>query len=335
MNFGYLALGLLLLIVTIVDQLWTALWVDGGAGPLSSVLTMGTWRGLKRLDGSRSRLLGLSGPLVLMLTLVMWVGLLWAGWTFVFAGGGQDALRYTRAPRPVTWTGRIYFVAYTMFTMGNGDFTPGVGIWQIATAVTTASGMLFVTMSVSYVLSVLGAVSQKRSFATGVSGVGTRSEVFVETGWNEEDEDFHELDLRLDTLASELDTLTEQHQAYPILHYYHSEQAKKSSVISVAILDEALLLLRCGVPKKHRPNETLLSAARSSTRGYLQTLNEAYISPADEAPPSPDLDRLREVGIPTVSDDEFAEELDESEERRRKLLGMVQADAWEWQPKKK
>ena len=123
-NFGYLALGLLLLVAAIVDQLWTALWVDGGAGPLSSRLTTGTWRGLKRLGGPRSRLLGLSGPLVLILTLVMWVGLLWVGWTFVFAGGGQDALRYTRGPRSVTWTGRIYFVAYTMFTMGNGISLP-------------------------------------------------------------------------------------------------------------------------------------------------------------------------------------------------------------------
>lgn len=192
--------------------------------------------------------------------------------------------------------------------------------------------MLFVTLSVSYVLSVLGAVSQKRSFATGVSGVGTRSEVFVKTGWDEEAEDFHELDFQLDTLASQLDMLTEQHQAYPILHYYHSEQAKKSAPISVAILNEALLLICCGVPKEQQPNETLLNTARSSTRGYLQTLNKAFISPADEPPPPPNLDDLREVGIPTVSDETFAEELDESEERRRKLRGMVQNDAWEWRP---
>lgn len=62
----------------------------------------------------------------------------------------------------------------------------------------------------------------------------------------------------------------------------------------------------------------------------LSGLKKAYINPADELPP-PDLDDLREVGIPTVSDEKFAEDLDESEERRRKLRGMVQNDAWEWQ----
>jgi hypothetical protein len=266
MNVGYLGLGVLLLVATVVDQLWTALWVDGGAGPLSSRLTTVTWRTLRRIGSARSRLLSLSGPLVLVLTLGVWVGLLWAGWTFVFAGGGQQALIDTRDAQPVTWAGRIYFVAYTMFTMGNGDFTPADGVWQIATALTTASGMLFVTMSVSYVLSILGAVTQKRSFATGVTGIGTRSEVFVETGWDDA-EDFHELDLPLDTLSTQLDTLMEQHQAYPILHYYHSEQAKQASAVDVAVLDEALTILECGVPDDHHPNEALLDTPRSSHTG--------------------------------------------------------------------
>lgn len=144
------------------------------------------------------------------LTLDMWVGLLWAGWTFVFAGGGQSALIDTRDP-PVTWTGRIYFVAYRLFTMGNGDFSPADGIWQIVTGLTTASGMLFVTMSVLYILSVLSAVSRKRSFAMGVTGIGTRSEIFVENGWDDDAEDFHEFDLPLDTLSTQLDMLAEQH----------------------------------------------------------------------------------------------------------------------------
>lgn len=33
-----------------------------------------------------------------------------------------------------------------------------------------------------------------------------------------------------------------------------------------------------------------------------------------------------------VSDEEFAEALDNLDERRRKLLGMVQSDAWHWLP---
>lgn len=76
-------------------------------------------------------------------------------------------------------TGRIYFVAYTMFTMGNGGFTPKEGAWQIVTSLTTTSGMRLVTLVVSYVLSVRSAVVQKRSFAGQANALSKWSEDFV------------------------------------------------------------------------------------------------------------------------------------------------------------
>jgi len=324
-----LGLGSLLLLAVIVDLLWTTLWSDGGAGPLSSRLTAWTWRGLRSVGSEDSRLLSLSGPIVLVLTLVMWVGLLWAGWTFVFAGG-ENALADTRDAGPIGWAERVYFVAYTMFTMGNGDFTPTDGAWQIATALTTASGMLFVTLGVSYVLSVLGAVVDKRTFASSVIGIGDRSEQFVRHGWN--GEDLHDLDLPLDTLASRVSRLAKQHKAYPILHYYHSEEQDDAATMAVVVLDEALTLISVAVPEDHRPNRPVVRAARSGTEGYLQTVGSIGLQPADEPPPLPDLDRLREAGIPTVSDEAFADSLDDLRERRRKLLGVVVDDAWHWPP---
>ncbi|SFS10070.1 hypothetical protein SAMN05216559_3654 [Halomicrobium zhouii] len=325
----YLVVGLVLLVVTIVDILWTTLWVDGGSGPLSARLTTWTWRGLRRIGDTRSRALSLAGPIILTLTLVTWVGLIWGGWTLVFAGG-ENALLAARDDVPVTWSGRIFFVAYTMFTMGNGDFYPPAGIWQIAASLTTASGMLFVTMGVSYVLSVLGAVSNKRSFASSVSGMGAESETVVCSAWD--GEDFDGLHLPLNSLASRLDTLADQHKSYPILHYYHSEQAKHASAMAVAVFDESMTVLRFGVLDEDQPDTVLVENARSASQNYLETLDNAFIDPADEAPPPPDLDRLRDEGVPTVSDDEFADALDELAVRRRKLLATVTADAWHWPP---
>ncbi len=329
MNFFYLILGSLLLVFTIVDLLWTILWVDGGAGPFSAHVTTWLWKGMRKLGGKHSRVLSLAGPIMLIATLLAWVFLIWAGWTFLFAGG-DDALIDTRNNGPVTWVGRIYFVAFTMFTMGNGEFIPKDGFWQIATSFTTASGMLFVTLAVSYVISVFGAVNLKRSFAGTVTGLGDRSETFVKRGWN--GKDLRTLDLTLSTLASQLGTLAAQHKAYPILHYYHSEQDKQASALAVAILDEALTLIRYGVPEDYRPNPVLIENARSSVAYYLQTLNSAFIQPADNAPPQPELEPLQDAGIPTVSKEEFASALNNLIERRQKLLGLIEADAWYWPP---
>ena len=327
MNSLYLVVGLVLLVVVIVDILWTTLWVDGGSGPLAGRLATWTWRGLRTASGDNSRVLSLSGPIILALTLAMWIALIWTGWAFLFAGD-ETSLVNTHTGDPADWTGRFYYAAYTMFTNGNGDYSPTTGTWEIASSFTTATGMAFVTLGVSYVLTVLGAVSAKRSFASDVTGLGERSEAFVRTGWS--DEDFQGLDLPLESLSSQLSLLADQHEAYPILHYYHSENGDRASAMAVPIFDEALTLFRYGVSEEDQPNAALVENARSSTESYLQTLESAFIEPAEDVPPPPDLDRLRAEEIQTVSDEEFADALEDLTERRRKLLGVVEADAWNW-----
>jgi len=231
---------------------------------------------------------------------------------------------------PVTWSGRLFYVAYTIFTIGDGDFYPPVGIWQIASGLTTASGMLFVTMGVSYILSVLGAVSTKRSFASSVSGMGPDSESVVTAAWDGKSLDG--LGLPLNSLASQLDTLADQHKSCSVLHYHHSQDAQQSSAMAVVILDESLTLLRFGVHPDARPNLLLIQNARSASQNYLETLNDSFITRADDPPAAPDLERLAQAGIPTVPDEQFADSIHGLSLRRRSLLGIVHGDAWHWPP---
>jgi hypothetical protein len=74
----YLALGAFLLAITVVDLTWTTLWVEGGAGPLTSRLMSWTWRALRRIAGRNSRILSLAGPLIFVISLGTWIGLLWS-----------------------------------------------------------------------------------------------------------------------------------------------------------------------------------------------------------------------------------------------------------------
>ncbi|MDF9745055.1 potassium channel family protein [Natrinema salsiterrestre] len=323
----YLAVGALLLLLTVVDLLWTTLWVEGGAGPLTSRLASRTWKTLKIVSGERPRVLSFSGPLILILGLTMWIALLWAGWTFLFAGG-EGSLIDTRNTGPISWTERFYFVGYTVFTMGNGDFTPNGGIWQVVTALTTASGMLFVTLSVTYILNILSAVTQKRSLASSINGLGAQSAEILETSWD--GDAFQGLEVPLNTIASQLDTLTSNHKAYPILHYFFTPQTSQAPTTNITVLDEALTLLRFGVAADHRPSEPSIRQARSSVQNYLDTLGSAFVEPASQSPPAPDLKHVRDDGIPTVTDEDFTTSLEEITDRRRHLLGLVESDARHW-----
>ena len=327
MNLLYLVTGVFLLATISVDILWTTLWAEGSAGPLTSRLMNAEWQVLRRIVGDRRRLLSLSGPMILITSLIVWIILLWGGWTLLFAGG-ENALMDTRNTGPISWSERFYYIGYTIFTMGNGDFTPQGGIWQTATALAAGSGMLFITLSVTYILSVLDAVTQKHAFASGVSGLGKQSDEILRESWD--GEEFQGLELPLNTLTAELNTLTANHKAYPILHYFYSPQAKHAPAVSIVVLDELLTALHFGTPEQHHPDDLIVGNARSSVENYLETLHSAFVDPADQPPPALELHSLRKAGIPTVSDEEFADSLETENDRRRQLLGLVESDFREW-----
>lgn len=322
----YAAVGIIILGGTTADLLWTTVWAEGGAGPLTKRLMSGTWRILRGTVNRRSKLLTLSGPLILIISLVTWTALLWLGWTLIFAGV-ENAITATGSSTGVSWTDRLYFVGYSFFTLGNGGFSPNGVLWQITTVLTTASGMLFVTLVVTYVLSVLGAVTQKQLFASTVSGLGQQSEAVVKSGWD--GEEFGGFDLPLNTISTKLNQLTVNHMAYPILHYFYTQRRQYAAVSSVAVLDDSLTLLRFGVSEEARPSAPVLRSARSSVKNYLDMVDEVFVRP-EETPPPPDLNTLREAGVPTVSEEEFADALNGLEGRRRKLYGLADADARTW-----
>jgi len=327
MNLMYMAIGLSFVLAVVVDLLWTTLWVEGGAGPLTSRLMAWIWRLLRQVGSENSRVLTLSGPSILVIGLAVWIGLLWGGWTFIFASVG-DSIADTLNRGAISWADWLYFTGYAIFTLGNGDFVPKENSWQIITILATASGMLFITLAITYVISVLDAVTQKRAFATDVSGLGSPSDEILRRSWNSTE--FERLDLPLVRLSSELTTLTANHKAYPILHYFYSNRTEEAPTVNIAVLDEALTLLRFGVSERDRPSDTILNNARSSVESYLGTLHREFVDPADRSPPPPDLESLRETGIHTVSDEEFTASLETVDRRRRTLLGLVESDVRQW-----
>ncbi|AQQ55303.1 ion channel [Planococcus lenghuensis] len=323
----YFIIGLLILIATILDFLWTTLWVNGGAGPISKRVVQGTWKGLNAIGSSRPTILGISGPLSLTLTLLMWILLLWIGWTFIFAGG-ETVLTDTRNNAPISWVERAYYAGYLIFTLGNGDFSPHGGFWQIMTAIATANGMLFLTLGATYVLSVLNAVTLQRAFADSITGMGMTSDALVQKAWN--GKDLHEIDFFLNTTSSMLGQLTAQHKAYPVLHFYHTESKEKAAPFAIAVLDDALTILEDGVEEQVRPNRFLVEEAQSSVKSYLSTVVPSVVKPASTVPPSPAFEKLRTKGIPVVSDEMFADVMQAKTEHRKKLLGVVESDKREW-----
>lgn len=328
MNEIILTAGIILTLWGLIESLWTTLWIDGNSAPVTSRFTTFIWKIFRMLfSAGNDRKLSLAGPVILISTVLLWIFSIWLGWTLIFYSDSQS-LKAESASPPVDFTDVMWYVAYNMFTVGNGDFIPNSSSWQVVSSFISITGMTMVTLSITYVLQVVSAVVAKRSIAGQITSIGKTAGEFVAKQWT--GDGFGAIELQLDSLSQQLATNNEQHLAFPILHYYHAARIEKSQDVAIAILDDALTIIELGVDEKHQPAETIMSSARQSVSSFLTTLQSAFIEAADETPPVPDLSILKKKGIPVIAEKEFQKKMAKESERRKLILGLLNNGAWKW-----
>lgn len=321
-------LGIVILGYTTFDVLVTTLTVGGG-GPITSRISSGIWWLVLKIHHKKTshRLLSITGLVLLAGIALAWYILTWIGWTLVFCAENSAVVNASSKIPADTWE-RIYFVGYNISTLGMGDYQAQGIVWQLTTAISSASGFFLVTLSIAYLLPIVSAASEKRAFATYISSLGGTADEILIRAWN--GQGFGELSSHLSSLTPTLTQQGEKHLAYPVLHYFHSVERARSLSLSLIALDEALTLLQYGIPDKYQPEPAALGAARRASAAFLKTLKSAYLEPANYNPQLPSLELLRNKGIPTVSDEEFWERTKIITKRRRILLALAENDGWTW-----
>jgi len=322
-----LPIGVALIAIATVDAIWTTLSTKD-AGPISGWVAGHLWFGLRRAHGaSRShRLLSAGGTIIVLATLLTWLFFFWAGWTLVFASS-HEAIVDLQTREPVDFVGRIYFAGYAMTTLGTGDVVP-VGGWRIVTILCAASGLVIITLAITYFGPLLGAVTAGRQVATYIASMGTTPQQLIIKAWHEGD--LRGLDSYLANLAEMLNSHTQRHHAYPVVHYFHTSDPESAVPLRLAVLDEAITLMRVAVTPEARPHPMSLHVLESATTAYLNILSAVYIDRAEDAPPLPDLAPLREAGIPLLPEEQIQAAFESRAARRQLLLGLVEHDGWSW-----
>lgn len=117
--------------LTYLDALGTTMVVRSGAGPITRRLTNVLWRLALKLTPSHrgSRMLAITGGGLLVKTIVVWVLMLWAGWTLIFLAGDATVVDATTRP-PASVLDVAYFSGFTVLTLGVGDFVATSGLSQ-------------------------------------------------------------------------------------------------------------------------------------------------------------------------------------------------------------
>ncbi len=319
-----LVVGSLLLAVVFCDVVATTLSTGAAAGPVTARIGPGWWRLARRLARTAtSPLIVVSGPVVILLTLGVWLALLWGGWALVFSAD-PDAVVSTSTQTPASGWSRVYYSAFTVFTLGVGDYIPNGQPWEVLTGVAVLSGLGLTTLAITYLVPVVSAVTARRVQAITIAGMGPTSQDIIISAHR--DHGFDHLDHRLQTLSDQMVQTAERHLSYPVMHYFHSADRDVDLRVQLYALDEAVSLLQHAVAPDVAPHPAVLEGVRHAVQ---QVIHRATDEPAGgDPPPPPCLTPLREAGIPAVEDDTFATRLVDLAPHRRRLLSFARESLW-------
>ena len=319
-----LLIGAALVATVAYDAISTTLSIGAAAGPLTSRLGAGWWsvaRRLARRPDSPS--IASAGPVVVLLTIGLWLGLLWAGWTLVFAAD-PDAVVSAASGAPASFWSRVYFTGFTVFTLGIGDYIANGQPWEVLTSIAVLSGLGLTTLAITYLVPVVSSVTARRVQANTIAGMGATPQEVVAAGLG--GNGFAYLEHRLQTLSDGILDTAERHLSYPVLHYFHSAERHVDLRTQAHVLDEAVTLLQHGVAAEARPHPAVLDSTRHA---IVQLVARATDEIPDVDPPAPPaLGPLRAAGIPTVDDDTYRDAVADVADHRRRLAHFADESLW-------
>lgn len=322
------ALGALILLLAYADLFITTLTVDG-AGPVTRRLPPLVWAVARLIDRwpARPWVLPYVGMITLLVVAANWIGLLWLGWTLIWLTDDWSVV-VSQTGRPADAGGVAYYVGYSLFTLGLGDYRPHGLAWQLLSVVVSGSGLTLVTLIITYIVPVISAAAARRALAARITAFGRTPAGILRRAWT--GEDFSTLGRHLQDLAPSLVEQAQQHHVYPILSNFHPLDPDESLVVRLAALDEAVFILRVAAPPGMRPPDGDLDSFRDSM-GMLMTVLPGA-DPVDDGvlPPPPDTSLVIGYGLAAPARDVVDAALTVEEPHRRCLHSILREEGWSW-----
>src|SRR5918992_4839639 len=160
-----LAAGISLILTGITDVFFTVLHPDG-FGFLSSRLYNGLFTSMRLLTRPlprKLRALGLSmaAPLMVPVTITVWIVLVLTGYAFVYYAGmtGGD-FNFSNPDLEPSFGEALYMSGTAISTLGFGDVTPTGSLYQALAASEALIGFGILTLAITYVVGIYGVLQQ-------------------------------------------------------------------------------------------------------------------------------------------------------------------------------
>lgn len=320
-------LGGLLVSLALFDFYTTTMTLKGG-GPLSSRLPHRLWRLCLHLHQrvGAPRLLSAAGPSLLLLMILVWFGLCWLGWLLIFSASAEAVVNADTLV-PATWVERLYFAGYTLTTVGYGDFKANTSAAQIAAVFAGFNGLFLLTLAITYSMPILSASATRRQIALQINILGRNPDEII-TRHNEQGS-FSFLASQLQQLNTQIAAVSQQHLAYPILHYFHDNRRSHALPLNIACLQEACTAILFAFPQLPYATRAQLEATQAVIDDFVDNVRPVVAEQRTDIPKPPACTGLESLSQAERTSLEVREYM-QSQQRRRLLLGLIESDGWDW-----
>ena len=289
-------LGAGLLGLVAYDVYATILHSRARAGPIGQNLNRRIWWLTRKVAFRCSRpwrhaILNAVGPLLLPAFVITLIFCLMLGYALIYWPRMPASFNVDARARSPVWVEAFYFSGTTLTTLGYGDIVPRTPAMRLTALSEVSAGFAFISLAVTYLLTVTNALERKRTVALsfyhqaerGADATGFLIHHFRRG-------EFQGLENIFATAARDLQSLLESHVEHPVIHYFHPVEVHKSLPRMLFLVLEIRSVMKCCLDKEsyaairtHPEAETLEETARYVLR-QLSTFLHLRVGTADTLP---------------------------------------------------
>ncbi len=273
-------LGLLMIGLAVLDVFLTVLHIQVES-PISNQINRQLWRVLVAMSRGlpehvRDGVLGWGAPLMIGGIPAFWSILYIVGFALVYAPFIHDDSIFLRSDIGAgsALGDALYFSAVSFLTTGYGDILPVHPLVRLLAVLQGALGLVTLSLSVTYLLSVFPLIARKLSLAETLNQeTGGRSDAVVLARRYIGGGRYEALAQRLSGINDELIRLGQSHGLYPVLYYVRPREVHHSFVRVLAMVQGIVATLRYGLDPKEYPDVVHDPRLLILEEGLLSTLH--------------------------------------------------------------
>jgi hypothetical protein len=315
-----------------VDVFLTVLYARIGTGILSHRLACFTWRLFKTVTKPfrrhRDYLLSLSGPVLVVVTVMVWIFTLMTGAALVTHPYLGRSIIATNAPTPTDFVTALYVAGDSMTTVGTSDMAPRTAAFRLFYTGMSLLGICVITMTLTYLLEIYNSLLRRNTLSLRVhlatDETGDAAELLAGLG---SQGDFQNGYQCLVSLADEVAAFKESHHFYSVIVYFRFREPHYAISRLATVMLDTVTLIKSALDDRRYAWLKQSAAVAQLWRASMHLMRLLAVSflpggaPDNEPEPPPELleqwrkryfaavARLREAKIETMADEQAGAEV--------------------------